>query len=104
MRSSQAKVFPELRKAAGHGAFAGAAINRNLEEMVKQKSFREDLYYRLIVFPIHIPPLRERRKDIESLALLFLGKLNKKYGFKKSFSFETLELLKEYRRPGNMRN
>ncbi|RGC82767.1 hypothetical protein DW241_00005 [Hungatella hathewayi] len=68
--------------------------------MVKQKSFREDLYYRLMVFPIHIPPLRERRKDIESLALLFLGKLNKKYGFKKSFSFETLELLKEYRRPG----
>ena len=80
-----------------------AATNRNLEEMVKQKTFREDLFYRLMVFPIHIPPLRERRKDIEPLAQLFLGQLNKKYGFQKEFSFEALELLKEYQWPGNIR-
>lgn len=80
-----------------------AATNRNLEEMVKQKSFREDLFYRLMVFPIHIPPLRERRKDIEPLAQLFLGQLNKKYGFRKEFTFEALELLKEYQWPGNIR-
>lgn len=80
-----------------------AATNRNLEEMVKQKSFREDLFYRLMVFPIHIPPLRERKKDIEPLAQLFLSKLNKKYGFSKVFSFEALELLKEYQWPGNIR-
>lgn len=80
-----------------------AATNRNLEEMVKQKAFREDLFYRLMVFPIHIPPLRERRKDIEPLARLFLGQLNKKYGFRKEFTFEALELLKEYRWPGNIR-
>lgn len=80
-----------------------AATNRNLEEMVKQKSFREDLFYRLMVFPIHIPPLKERRKDIEPLAQLFLGQLNKKYGFRKEFTFEALELLKEYQWPGNIR-
>lgn len=80
-----------------------AATNRNLEEMMRQKTFREDLFYRLMVFPIHIPPLRERRKDIEPLAQLFLRKLNKKYGFQKSFSFEALELMKEYRWPGNIR-
>lgn len=80
-----------------------AATNRKLEEMVKQKTFREDLFYRLMVFPIHIPPLRERREDIEPLAQLFLGQLNKKYGFKKEFTFEALELLKEYQWPGNIR-
>lgn len=80
-----------------------AATNRDLEEMMRQKTFREDLFYRLMVFPIHIPPLRERRKDIEPLAQLFLEKLNKKYGFQKLFSFEALELMKEYRWPGNIR-
>lgn len=80
-----------------------AATNRNLEEMMRQKTFREDLFYRLMVFPIHIPPLRERKRDIEPLAQLFLEKLNKKYGFRKSFSFEALELMKEYRWPGNIR-
>ncbi|MBS7009883.1 sigma-54 interaction domain-containing protein [Anaerostipes sp.] len=80
-----------------------AATNRDLEEMVKQKSFREDLFYRLMVFPIHIPPLRERRNDIEPLVQLFLKKLNKKYGFHKTFTFDALELLRDYQWPGNIR-
>lgn len=63
-----------------------AATNRNLEEMVKSGEFREDLYYRLTVFPISIPPLRLRKKDITPLALSFLTKLNQKYNFKKFFS------------------
>ena len=62
-----------------------AATNRNLEEMVKSGEFREDLYYRLTVFPISIPPLRLRKKDITPLALSFLTKLNQKYNFKKFF-------------------
>lgn len=80
-----------------------AATNRDLEEMVKQKTFREDLFYRLMVFPIHIPPLRERSNDIEPLVQLFVKKLNKKYGFHKAFTFGALELLREYQWPGNIR-
>lgn len=80
-----------------------AATNRNLEEMVQQKQFREDLYYRLTVFPIYIPPLRMRPKDINPLALSFLGKLNHKYNFKKYFSDISIQLLNEYDWPGNIR-
>lgn len=63
-----------------------AATNRNLEEMVEQKLFRQDLYYRLMIFPVHIPPLRERPGDILPLAKLFLERLNKKYDMRKYFS------------------
>ena len=80
-----------------------AATNRNLEEMVKKGEFREDLYYRLTVFPISIPPLRLRKKDILPLALSFLTKLNQKYGFKKYFSDISIQLLNEYNWPGNIR-
>lgn len=80
-----------------------AATNRNLEEMVKQKLFREDLYYRLTVFPIQIPPLRMRPKDITPLAQSFLDRLNHKYNFKKFFSHVSLKLLNEYDWPGNIR-
>jgi len=80
-----------------------AATNRNLEEMVQQKLFREDLYYRLTVFPIYIPPLRTRPKDITPLAESFLKKLNRKYNFKKYFSNVSITLLNEYDWPGNIR-
>ena len=80
-----------------------AATNRNLEEMVKNGEFREDLYYRLTVFPISIPPLRLRKKDITPLALSFLTKLNQKYNFKKYFSAISIQLLNEYNWPGNIR-
>ncbi len=80
-----------------------AATNRNLEEMVRQKAFREDLYYRLMIFPIHIPPLRERPADIIPLASLFLSQLNKKYNFKKYFSLISITMMKDYNWPGNIR-
>ena len=80
-----------------------AATNRNLEEMVENKLFREDLYYRLMVFPISIPPLRKRPKDIIPLAQMFLEKLNKKYGFQKYFSREAVTLMNGYHWPGNIR-
>lgn len=80
-----------------------AATNRNLEEMVKDGTFREDLYYRLTVFPIVIPPLRMRKKDIIPLALFFLKKLNQKYQLKKFFTDTSIRLLQSYDWPGNIR-
>lgn len=80
-----------------------AATNRNLEEMVKNGTFREDLYYRLTVFPISIPPLRMRKKDIEPLAKSFLEKLNQKYQLKKYLTNLSMQLLHEYDWPGNIR-
>lgn len=80
-----------------------AATNRNLEKMMREGTFREDLYYRLMVFPIHIPPLRERKGDIQPLAETFLERLNQKYGFQKKFSESTMYILKEYAWPGNIR-
>jgi transcriptional regulator with GAF, ATPase, and Fis domain len=81
-----------------------AATNRNLEEEVKHGRFREDLYYRLKVFPIRVPPLRERREDIPMLAGVFLkryaSELGKAVG---GFSQEAMELLVAYDWPGNVR-
>ncbi len=83
-----------------------AATNRNLEELVKEKKFREDLFYRLNVIPIHIPPLRERKEDIPLLAKHFFKKFVKKYDKENElecFSKETLLLLENYHWPGNVR-
>jgi len=80
-----------------------AATNRDIVDMVKNKLFREDLYYRLNVVPIYIPPLRERKGDILPLTKHFLDELNIKYNFNKSFSSETLDFLYEYSWPGNVR-
>lgn len=80
-----------------------AATNRNLEEMVRAKRFREDLFYRLHVVPISILPLRERKEDILPLIQYYLTELNRKYGWQKSFSREAITALFEYPWPGNVR-
>ncbi len=80
-----------------------AATNRDLEEMVKQKTFRQDLYYRLMIFPVHIPPLRERPDDILPLAQSFLQALNRKYDFKKYLSPLSAKMMQDYNWPGNIR-
>lgn len=81
-----------------------AATNRHLEEMIKEGSFREDLYYRINVFPIYNLPLRSRKEDIPLLAQFFLEKYSAKAG--KSFkrlSQKTLAILTDYPFPGNIR-
>ncbi|NVN91240.1 MAG: sigma-54-dependent Fis family transcriptional regulator [Desulfuromonadales bacterium] len=81
-----------------------AASNRNLEEEIKNGRFREDLFYRLNVFPITVPPLRQRQDDIQLLVNHFVTKFNKKIGKKiTTVSQETLNALQEYHWPGNVR-
>ena len=82
-----------------------AATNKVLAQEVKKGSFREDLFYRLNVFPIVIPPLRERAEDIPILAEHFINKITKKNGFSrvKGITEEALSYLKKYNWPGNVR-
>ena len=81
-----------------------AATNRNLEEAVADGSFREDLYYRLNVVTVHMPPLRERRDSIPLLVDRFLQKNNEQYGKSvKHLSNETMEVFMRYHWPGNVR-
>jgi transcriptional regulator with PAS, ATPase and Fis domain len=80
-----------------------AATNKNLEEKVRNKTFREDLYYRLNVINIEIPPLRERVEDIPLFAAYFLKELNKKYKTDIRLSPEVSQKLQEYSWPGNIR-
>jgi DNA-binding NtrC family response regulator len=81
-----------------------AATNRNLEKMMEEGSFREDLFYRLNVMPIFLPPLRERADDIEALVQYFIKKFSKLHTRSISgIKAEALDLLKKYRWPGNIR-
>ncbi len=80
-----------------------AATNKNLYKLVQEGAFREDLYYRLNVIPIRIPPLRERPADILPLARVFLNSFNRKYGLNKIFSHEAAKRLQSYPWPGNVR-
>ena len=81
-----------------------AASNRNLEELIKEGKFREDLYYRLKVFTINIPPLRDRKEDIGGLVIHFLRKLNKKFNKNVVKIGEgVIEMLKEHDWYGNVR-
>lgn len=80
-----------------------AATNRDLEEMVNNKTFRDDLYYRLNVVPIVIPPLRERKEDIIPIVTEFLARLNSSYGFQKWIHPDIIDKLWEYDWPGNIR-
>lgn len=77
-----------------------AATNRDLEEMLKDNSFREDLYYRINVFPINLPPLRDRKEDIPNLVSHFLKKLDKE---EDAIDSAVLNHLMKYRWPGNVR-
>lgn len=81
-----------------------AATNRNLEKMMEDQDFREDLFYRLNVMPIFLPPLRDRSDDIPELALNFLEKFSKSHAKQiHSIAPDCLDLMKAYRWPGNIR-
>ncbi len=79
------------------------ATNVNLQTMVAEKQFREDLYYRLSVFLIQLPPLCERKEDIIPLAEAFLRALNEKYDARKTLAPVTIETMLTHRWPGNIR-
>src|SRR5262249_57351444 len=80
------------------------ATNRNLQELVERKEFREDLFFRLSVFPIYMPPLRERMSDVRLLAQFFVDKFSRdlhRQGLQ--LSPEAARMLEEYSWPGNVR-
>jgi|UniRef100_A0A7C4EV13 PAS domain S-box-containing protein len=80
-----------------------AATNRDLKGLVQAGKFRQDLYYRLNVIPIFVPPLRERREDIPALALNILEKFQKTHGLKKRMEPEVMDRLMRFDYPGNVR-
>ncbi|HOH56527.1 MAG TPA: sigma 54-interacting transcriptional regulator [Smithellaceae bacterium] len=80
-----------------------AATNKNLDELVSKGLFREDLYYRVNVLPIHIPPLRERRDDIPALVTRIVSKINQKHKTNKRLDPSVLESLRKFNYPGNVR-
>ncbi len=80
-----------------------AATNENLKDFIRAKKFREDLYYRLRVIELFIPPLRERTDAIEPLIKFFLAKYNKKFGTSNTITPAAISLLKKYSWPGNIR-
>jgi DNA-binding NtrC family response regulator len=80
-----------------------AATNRDLAAMVEQGRFRKDLYFRLNVVNLRIPPLRDRRGDIPMLAVHFLSQMQKQSGVERTFSDQTLRVMAEYDWPGNVR-
>jgi len=109
----QAKLLHVLQdfrfsRVGGHELLEGdmrviAATNRNLEEAMACREFREDLYYRLNVVEIRVPPLRERREEIPELAARFLARFNAQYGRQKQLTPETLARLTGYTWSGNVR-
>jgi len=80
-----------------------AATNCNLESMVEKGTFRRDLYYRLNIVPIHLPPLRERKDDISLIADKFLELFSEKAGEKLTLSWQVTKILQKYKWPGNIR-
>jgi transcriptional regulator with PAS, ATPase and Fis domain len=80
-----------------------AATNRDLDFLVAQGRFREDLYYRLNVVPITIPPLRDRREDLMPLCLYYLEMFNRQHGAARTFSSASLHAMASYDWPGNVR-
>lgn len=80
-----------------------AATNQDLRKLVKEKSFREDLYFRLNVVPIFVPPLRERQEDIIPLIFFYQEYFSKKYNLKKELTPDAINVLAQYHWPGNVR-
>ncbi|MBR3881187.1 MAG: sigma 54-interacting transcriptional regulator [Mailhella sp.] len=80
-----------------------AATNQNLQENVKRGTFREDLYHRLNIITLTLPPLRERKEDIKEMLYYFLARANAKYGFQKTMSAKLVLELESYDWPGNSR-
>ncbi len=80
-----------------------AATNRDIAALVHEGKFREDLYFRLDVIPLLVPPLRERREDIRKLTGAFIEKLNRRYQRDKTFSEAAMTILENYHWPGNVR-
>jgi DNA-binding NtrC family response regulator len=106
LRVLQERVFQRVGglKDLPFNARLMAATNRNLEEMVKAGLFREDLYFRLKVFQVRIPPLRERPEDIVLLSEYFISRLNRELNRSiKRIPMEYLEKMKTYNWPGNVR-
>jgi two-component system nitrogen regulation response regulator NtrX len=80
------------------------ATHRNLEQLVREGKFRQDLFHRVYVFPVHMPPLRERAEDVPALARHFAAQIVEQNGWKPvSFSEDAIRLLQQYRWPGNVR-
>ncbi|EEL51110.1 MULTISPECIES: sigma-54 interaction domain-containing protein [Bacillus cereus group] len=79
------------------------ATNRKIEDMVQEGKFRADLYYRLHVLPINIPPLRERKEDIFPFLHFYLQKYNKRFNQTRTLSRQTIDVLQRYQWPGNIR-
>jgi len=80
-----------------------AATHRDLNNMVKNRTFREDLYYRLMVIPIYLPPLRNRKEDVPLLAMHFIEKFNHHFGYNKRIMPQVIDKLVGYPWPGNVR-
>ena len=80
-----------------------ASTSADLLALVREKKFREDLYYALSVLPINVPPLRERREDIPYIVTAYAAEMNKKYHQKKRFAPETIICMQSYNWPGNIR-
>src|SRR5258707_4092672 len=80
-----------------------AATNKDLKQAIAEKRFREDLFYRLNVVPLHAPPLRERKEDIPLLAHHFLGRFNQRNGSRRTLTHGALQKMTAYDFPGNVR-
>jgi len=106
LRALQEKKFTPIgsNREVKTNARIVAATNRNLEKMMEDQDFREDLFYRLNVMPIFLPPLRDRQDDIPELAQSFLLKFSKTHGkIIDTIDTDCLDLMKKYKWPGNIR-
>src|SRR5262249_46644404 len=105
LRAVQEGVIESLGEPKGHAVNVRlvAATNRNLNQLVAEGKFREDLYYRLKVGEVHLPALRDRRGDISKLAIFTLDEINRTLRKPRRFAPEALAALHQHDWPGNIR-